>query len=260
MALIAVTSAKGAPGVTTTCLGLALAWPRPVILVEADPFGGSAILAGYLRGSIAHDRGLIDVALAASLGEPLRDAVPEVLLPLPGNQQARLLPGIATAAQAGSLAALWEPLGQHLRDSHEHGIDVIVDAGRLGSHNGPDQLLQAADLVLLAVRSDLPSVAAARSRLPLLRADLDRAAGGGHTLNIVLIGPGRPYSAREVSAALTVPVVAEIGWDPKHAAVLSHGAPAGRGSNTLGRSLGSAVRALTVTLADRPALQRGPRP
>ena len=42
MAVIALTSASGSPGVTTTALGLALLWPRPVLLVEADPTGGSA--------------------------------------------------------------------------------------------------------------------------------------------------------------------------------------------------------------------------
>lgn len=45
MAVITVTSANGAPGVTTTALALALAWPRPCLLVEADVAGGSSILA-----------------------------------------------------------------------------------------------------------------------------------------------------------------------------------------------------------------------
>ena len=50
MAICAVCSASGSRGVTTICLGLSLSWPRPVVLVEADPTGGSAILAGYFRG------------------------------------------------------------------------------------------------------------------------------------------------------------------------------------------------------------------
>ena len=36
MAIITLCSASGSPGVTTTALGLALSWTRPVILVEAD--------------------------------------------------------------------------------------------------------------------------------------------------------------------------------------------------------------------------------
>lgn len=36
MAIVALVSASGSPGVTATALGLALLWPRPVMLVEAD--------------------------------------------------------------------------------------------------------------------------------------------------------------------------------------------------------------------------------
>ena len=46
MAVVALTSASGSPGVTTTAVGLALTWPRPVLLIEADPTGGSGVLAG----------------------------------------------------------------------------------------------------------------------------------------------------------------------------------------------------------------------
>ena len=50
MALIVLTSANGSPGVTASALGLALSWPRPVVLVDADPTGARAVPAGYLRG------------------------------------------------------------------------------------------------------------------------------------------------------------------------------------------------------------------
>ena len=53
MAVIVLASASGSPGVTTTALGLALLWPRPVVLVDADPvgrFGDSGrLLAGHGR-------------------------------------------------------------------------------------------------------------------------------------------------------------------------------------------------------------------
>ena len=50
MAVVSVFSVGGAPGVTVSSLGLALSWPRPVLLVDANPNAGSAVLAGYLRG------------------------------------------------------------------------------------------------------------------------------------------------------------------------------------------------------------------
>ena len=64
MAVIALGSAAGSPGVTTSALGLALTWPRPVLLIEADPTGGSAMLAGFFRGTTPHTAGLIDLAWA----------------------------------------------------------------------------------------------------------------------------------------------------------------------------------------------------
>ena len=60
MPVICLTAAAGSPGVTSTLLGIALCWPRPVLLVEADPTAGSAILAGRFRGLQSHS-GLIDL-------------------------------------------------------------------------------------------------------------------------------------------------------------------------------------------------------
>ena len=68
MAVIVLGSAAGSPGVTTSALGLALTWPRPVLLIEADPTGGSAMLAGFFRGTTAHTAGLIDLAWAQREG------------------------------------------------------------------------------------------------------------------------------------------------------------------------------------------------
>ena len=65
MAVIALTSASGSPGVTTTALGLTLLWPRAVLLVEADPTGGSGVLAGFFRGAREYDSGLIELALSS---------------------------------------------------------------------------------------------------------------------------------------------------------------------------------------------------
>ena len=57
MSLIALTSAKGSPGVTTAALAVALTWPlgspgSRVLLLDADMAGGD-IAAGYLRGAVS---------------------------------------------------------------------------------------------------------------------------------------------------------------------------------------------------------------
>ena len=64
MGVLALTSAKGAPGVSTAALAMTLLWPRAALLAECDPAGGSSVLAGYLRGTVEHSRGLLSLALA----------------------------------------------------------------------------------------------------------------------------------------------------------------------------------------------------
>lgn len=256
MAIIALASASGAPGVTSTALGLALAWHRPTLLVEADVTPGSAVLAGYCRGVLPHDQGLIDVALAAGLGDPLDEAIADHVLTLDGG--VRLLAGVATAAQVPSMAALWEPLARSLRAMHDLGVDVIVDAGRLGAAHGPMPLLRHADLVALLLRSDLPSINAARGAVGMLGDELARTGLGTQVLHTVLVGPGRPYSPREVTSVLRTPMLGDVAWDPRAAAVLSTGAPPGRGASraALSRSLNALASAAAAALSVAPTTSR----
>jgi hypothetical protein len=236
MALVTLMSASGSPGVTTAALGLALTWPRPVLLVEADPTGGSAVLAGYLRGAATPPESLIDLAVAHREGR-LADTLPQVTMPLPGSG-VRLLPGIRSHAQAASLTGLWEPLAAVLAGLERTGQDVIVDAGRLGLAGSPQPLVAAADLALLVTRSDLVALSGARSWAKTLREDAQRL-GALDGLGVLLVGEGRPYRAREVAKVLGVPVTASVAWDPAVAGVLAHGhdlPPSGLVARSLGRA------------------------
>ena len=240
MAVIALTSASGSPGVTTTALGLALLWPRPVLLVEADPTGGSGLLAGFFRGSREYDGGLIEVALSP-LG--VADALAEVIQPIEGSQ-ASYIAGTRSHSQAAGLRDLWEPLAGALADLETTGQDVIVDAGRLGLSGSPEPLLTTADLTLLLTRSTLPSLAAARSWTESVR----RGGLGWAHPGVVLVGEGQPYRAAEVTSVLGLPVVAAIADDPDSAAVYHRGATPPRRfeSGPLTRSLlahGQAIQA-----------------
>ena len=245
MALITLASACGAPGVTTTALGLALAWPRPVVLVEADPSGGSAILAGYCRGEVAHDRGLVNLAMAHRGGEDLSDALPGVLMRLPGSG-VDLLAGLRSHAQAASAAVLWEPLAVALSALDRAGTDVIVDAGRLGLTGGPLPLLRAADVALLVTRTTLPALAGARSWAKSLGEELTTA--GASTVGLLLVGEGHPYTAREITGVLGLPVLASVAWDPVSAETFHLGSAPGRRFEqaALARSLRAAVSAITT--------------
>ena len=215
MAIITLTSASGSPGVTTTALGLALVWPRPVLLVEADPTGGSALLAGYWRGQLDHV-GMLDLVLAERHGL-LADALPRMQLAIDGTD-ASVLVGTKSHEQAGSLARLWDPLLGVLQNLP--GQDVIVDAGRLGLDGSPHSLVVYSDVTLLVTHSSLRALAAARSWAATLAADVVP----GHDVKVVLVGEGRKYRAGEVARTLGLPVAGSIAWDPRAAAVFSDGA------------------------------------
>lgn len=215
MAIVCLTSASGSPGVTTTAVGMAFSWPRPVLLVEADPTGGSGVLAGFLRGTTPYDAGLIELALSP-LGTA--DALRDVVRPLSPNVS--FIAGIRSHAQAAALRDIWEPLAAALRELDDNGQDVIVDAGRLGLMGSPTPLLDAADAALLVTRATLPAISAARSWAETVR---QPATGWRHPC-LLLIAEGQPYRATEVSKVLGMPVVADLPDDPAAAAVYHRGA------------------------------------
>jgi hypothetical protein len=114
MTVIAVCSAKGAPGATTTALALALAWPLnagSVLLVDADP-AGADLASGYLQGATGPSAGAGAVATARG---DLLDAVHGSAFALDATGSRLLLagpapfpptrPGAAPACGPGRIAA-----------------------------------------------------------------------------------------------------------------------------------------------------------
>lgn len=216
MALICVVSAAGSPGVTSTVLGMALCWPRPVLLVEADPTAGSAILAGRFRGLHSHP-GLIDLVMAHRSGV-LAEALPRVLMEVPGTPVS-ILTGSRSHAQAAGLVRIWEPLLGVLNSIATAGQDVLIDAGQLGLEGSPTPLIAQSDLTVLVVRSNLRSLASAKSWAETLTAE----EAPGHAVQALLVGEHRPYRAAEVAKTLGVPVLGVVAWDPRRAAVFADG-------------------------------------
>lgn len=243
MAVIAFASASGSPGVTTTALGIALLWPRPVLLVEADPTGGSGLLAGYFRGTREYGAGLIELALSSS---SVSDALVEVAQPIEGTEVS-FVAGTRSHTQASALRDLWQPLAESLTELEAAGQDVLVDAGRLGLIGSPEPLFASADLTLLVTRSDLPALSALRSWADSMR----REASDWQHAGVLLVGEGQPYGSREVGNVLALPVIAALADDPVAAAVFHRGAtPAKQFENgPLARSLHAAIAAIHSTVS-----------
>lgn len=229
MAILLLASASGAPGVTTLGVGLALNWPRSVLLADCDPGAHQAVLAGYLAGTSADGKGLLRVAEAHRDRRLLTEVVIDQSVPLTGDDAvSRLfLPGFSRPNSAALFAGVWPELTETFVALDDHGFDVIVDAGRI-SHSGlPSALVERADLTLVALRSDLRSIVSARVHLLALR-EHPRLQASERSLGLILVGAGQPYSAREIAKSLGVPVIAEIAHDPANAKHLSDGEPRAR--------------------------------
>jgi hypothetical protein len=214
--LYALVSGGGSPGVTTTAVALALAWPSPVIVAECDPSGGD-VLAGLLTGHVPASLGLMEHAIdAGHKGAAAAIALEDQLMPLDADQTRMLLPGLTDPRQAIGLASAWPAVVTTLTAQE---ADVIADCGRLDA--GPSQplaVLAAARTVALVLRPTLRQVWSARSRVEIL----SHIVSANSRLALVVCGRG-PHTAHEIAHALGVPVAAVLPDDARSAALLSDG-------------------------------------
>lgn len=214
--ILTLSSAKGSPGVTTTALLLTLAWPRPILLIEADPSGGS-IAAGYLSGDLPHvDTSVVELAMAQRRGDVIGAArLRESAIPL--AEDARFIVGSPGPGQASFCAPLWDPMADAARLLSAKGFDVIVDLGRISADTRP--WLLSADLSLLVTRTTMPALAAAQSAA----ASMKDAAGRRTVVEVMTIGINEPYGPAEVKDALDLDVTQSIANDPVTAEAFSLG-------------------------------------
>lgn len=224
MTLVAVTSAKGAPGVTTAALALASIWPvhRRVVLVEADPAGGDIAA----RFGLSPDPGL--ASLATGLRHERSRTATETL-----SQHAQQLPGglrvlVEPVARTEARSAL-EIVADSLPGLAEaDGVDLIVDCGRLetGGHVSPTidsgpgpvgpaaaRLLMHADLILLLTIGELADLSHVHAVLPLLQT--------GHADLGILVRSPQVWANDEMERELDVQVVGALPFDAVSADVLA---------------------------------------
>lgn len=249
MAIVALVSAKGSPGVTAAALACTLTWHHRLVLAECDPAGGS-ILAGYLGGALDGPRGIGELAVGELRDGNLEEAFWSQLVDLDAPKRERLLlPGVVDPVQAGSVTPLWQRFADFFSDLEKGNpaYDVLVDCGRLQVVAPPWPILRAAAVVLVVTSARLPHLSSARATVKAIERDFADHRVPAGSLRLLLVGDGHGRS--EVSKALGLPVIAQLPHDPRTADVLSHG-----GTVRGGRSLMRAASSLEVPV--RTLLER----
>ncbi len=202
MTTIAFVSAKGSPGVTTSVVGLAAAWPneQSPLIVECDPAGGD-LAQRFAMGS---DLGLVSFA-AAARREPaeLSDHAQE----LPGGVRVVAAPSVAEQASASVGLVAQQP------DSIALNGVLLVDCGRTDARSLTWPIIERADFVVLLTRPTASDVTHAVALAPQL---LERS----NSVALLVAGTG-PYPADEVASVVGVAGLGVLPWDKDGAALLS---------------------------------------
>ena len=215
MALFALVSPGGSPGVTTAALALTLGWPSRVILAECDPSGGD-VLAGLLGGHLPASSGLLPLALEAGAGtEVPGDTLWRQLIELDTEHSRLLLAGISDPRQSAALQSSLPWIAEALQGA---AADVIADCGRLDAVAAVRPVLSAASLAVLVLRPTLRQLSRAVPRAEMLTGLV------GRDRVVALLAGSGGASDREAAKALGVQVAGHLADDAKTAAVLSDGA------------------------------------
>lgn len=196
--LIALGSWRGSPGVTTSALALAEAWPQgqDVFVAECDPRGGTLVPRFLMPGP----RRLTELAGAARHGGHLSLLAQHAAV-APGGA------GVLTAPEDGrqlraALGALLVPGGVLEQAAQDPGTVILADCGRL-QPDVPETttLLGLADMLVLTLRPTAEQVLAVSGSRGQL-ADLH------HDIRLLLVGEG--YASEQVSRLLEMPVLGRL--------------------------------------------------
>jgi hypothetical protein len=262
MALVTVLSAKGAPGATTTAMLLASLWPRPTVLVDADPAGGDVALRLPRADGRPLDaqRGLLSLLPSARRGVPPELVHDHTQTALGGQP---VLAGLSGPEQSLAVGPLWGALADAF--ARLPGVDVVVDAGQVHAHSPHLALVDRSDLVLWVYRPTAWSVLHTRRRLEGLA---DHFAGS--PTRVVAVPVASPDQRGDVAAAAAT-IVGDWSWvteagpvalDPR-AVVMFEGGEVFRPERTLlarsGRELADSLyAALAPSRAEVAAADLGP--
>ena len=245
MTVIAFASIKGAPGMTTLACLVGATWPekRKVMIVECDPSGGDLAARFRLSSRI----GWPSLVSAARRSEP--DILIEShLQQLPGGLD--VLIGTAGRETTSGERTMVSVLAG-TSSSSGGPWDVLVDLGRLlPGDSAAANWMDVADAVVIGLRNDAASVIQVRERRMAHLSTWD------DRLYLVAMG-NHCHSGAEIEQFTGIPVLGEIPFDPRAAAVA---AGEDGDERRLSRSLlcTSATRLATI-LVDAPLTTTGLR-
>ena len=244
MTVVALLSVKGSPGATTAAAAMAAAATaseRRTLLVELDPAGGDLRLLAaeppsepnlvHAAGELRHMR-----EADAALDAEAVDVLPRVrgLVAPAGAHEA--------AAVIASIGDRWMPAFRSWSGT------VLVDAGRWDPRQETAGRIVGADAVLVVCRATAASVEHARHLVVTVRRAAQRPVAA------LVVGP-RPYAPDVVAAALDLPLVGGIVWDPRGAAALwAKGAVPGGLRSPLVRSAGRALAGVEALVPQSAAV------
>lgn len=248
MALVAVASAKGAPGVTTTAVALAAVHPGPSIVADVDPAGGDLVwrYTGADGQPLDTGRGLLSLAAVARHG---RAELAPHLQTIAGGLP--VLAGVTAPEQVTGLGPVWPQLAHTL--GTQAGADVFADCGRVTAGSPAMPVLLAADAVVLVTRAQVEQLAHLRERVRVL-ADQSGAGTVRPPVGVVVVAAEKDHAPvvadvqRLLDAAgLAARVLGAVAWDERGARLLAGAGHGAAGKTSLVRSvraLSAGVRAL----------------
>ncbi|MGJ9414320.1 hypothetical protein ACHAAC_16580 [Aeromicrobium sp. CF4.19] len=218
MALLTLASAKGSPGVTTAAMLFGALWPRPSVVLEADPSGGDIALRMPAADGAALDSQMGLSSLVAAGRKSLYPALVDVHAQrLVGGQ--KVMVGVATPEQARGITQ-WDTLGRLFAELPGH--DTIADLGRVGAGTPQNSLVEASAACVLVVDTLPSNVVHLRERIRRLQETFGRMSGPALSV-VVVAPPKRSRAVREVREALEkseldVGAVHHLAYDPAGAA------------------------------------------
>jgi len=236
--VVAVATAAGSSGVTTTAVLLAAMSPAGALVAECDPAGGDlaawaqrSASPGWVTAVAGADRswtGLVGHTQSLPSGQP-------ALFAPPRTSEARTVVGEAASGFGPLLASLPDAV-------------AVADCGRVGDL-APAWTRQA-QLTLLLLRQSPLSAPATVAVVERTVEALDVLQATCQRVGVVLVG-GAPYPAKEIIAALGVPLFGVLPDDRSGAGLVAGGWTIGRGAGRtpLARAAAELAARVTGTIA-----------